>query len=212
MINNRNPAYQILGVLPPKKAEGFLSDWANMPAPWPLTHMDKESLQKFADSTNRIRRRYKELLGDPTQLEWDEHWAVGHLLLRDMLRRAWDTRDMREREWLCFKFRDSYASMARHERMSIEEIREEELAAAVTGPRYAAPPITPLEASLFYFQHQRNRTLRCPNVECPAPYFFASKKGQKFCSRACALPTRLESKRRWWAKHRAKLKKSKRRK
>jgi hypothetical protein len=184
-----------LGTVSITQAERFLCDWANLPGPWPLAKMDPKSLAKFADAQKRIKRRYGKVFGDP----------VGHPWLRDMLRRAWDTTDEREREWLCFRMRDSYAAMVRHQSMSIEEIREEEAAIDDVGsPHYAAPPLTPLEAALFHFQHQAKRARRCQNPECPASYFFASKKSQKFCDTPCTLPARRESKRIWWQNNRAK--------
>ncbi len=41
----------------------------------------------------------------------------------------------------------------------------------------------------------------CPNASCPAPYFVARRRSQKYCSDACALPSQREFKRRWWAEH-----------
>jgi len=64
--------------------------------------------------------------------------------------------------------------------------------------------------AIFYFRHNRDRVLRCPNPECAGPYFFRSKKGQKFCSAECATPSRKESKRRWWANNPSKHRKAKR--
>lgn len=189
---------QILGIISPSQAENLLTDWANLPGPWPLVDMDQESSMKFVDAQKRMRRRHGKFLGDP----------VGHLFLRDLLRRAWSTSDLREREWLCFRLRDSYASMVRRHDMNTEERRKDDTT-DVIGPRYSAPPVTPLEGAIFHFQHQAKRAFRCPNLECPAPYFFVSKKGQKYCSGACAQPAQRESKRKWWQENRAKPKRRK---
>jgi len=72
----------------------------------------------------------------------------------------------------------------------------------------APPPMNLLveEAIDFFRQHAR-RARRCLNVECPAPYFFAKKRNQRYCSVKCANPAALAVKRRWAAKHRAELKK-----
>lgn len=65
-------------------------------------------------------------------------------------------------------------------------------------------PLTSFEAAMFYLQTQLTDSLRrCPNPTCPAPYFFATKKGQKFCSTVCAEPAQRESKRKWWNENRA---------
>jgi hypothetical protein len=42
----------------------------------------------------------------------------------------------------------------------------------------------------------------CRNVDCPAPYFIASRRDQKFCTDVCALPAKKAAKLRWWHKHR----------
>lgn len=177
--------------------ERFLCDWVNVPGPWPLENMDKQSLARFGKAIERLRHHWAGIFGES---------ALGNLWLRDMLRRAWDTSDIREREWLCFRLRDAYATMVRRdgihgEGMSIEDMRKEDL--DVTGPRYAAPPITPFETAIFHFQ-RRKTARRCLNPDCAAPYFFAAKKAQQFCSPDCALPARLESKRRWWNENRGK--------
>lgn len=46
-----------------------------------------------------------------------------------------------------------------------------------------------------------DRMHRCPNSECPAPYFIARRLSQKYCSDACAQPAQKEFKRRWWREH-----------
>jgi hypothetical protein len=67
------------------------------------------------------------------------------------------------------------------------------------------PPVTPFEAAVFYFQTSiADLAKHCGNSECPAPYFIAIKKWQKYCSEKCAGPAARESKRRWWQENRAK--------
>jgi hypothetical protein len=39
----------------------------------------------------------------------------------------------------------------------------------------------------------------CPNSDCPAPYFVAEKRSQKYCSKTCAAPAQREQKRIWWS-------------
>src|SRR5262249_19174616 len=75
------------------------------------------------------------------------------------------------------------------------------------------PPavVTPVEAMIFHLRQNQKRALCCRNPECPAPYFFASKKGQEYCSTECAKPAQRLAKRRWWAKNRAKSPKTKKR-
>jgi hypothetical protein len=55
---------------------------------------------------------------------------------------------------------------------------------------------------LSLLQHSQKLAL-CANKdnECPSPYFVRKKKGQKFCSEACAAPSQREFKRRWFQEH-----------
>lgn len=56
--------------------------------------------------------------------------------------------------------------------------------------------------------HSADRMRICGNPQCPAPYFIASRRSQKFCCDACALPAQREYKRKWWNEHRAKKRKA----
>lgn len=46
-----------------------------------------------------------------------------------------------------------------------------------------------------------DRMCRCPDPDCPAPYFIAQRRSQRYCSEACAQPAQRELKRRWWREH-----------
>jgi hypothetical protein len=46
-----------------------------------------------------------------------------------------------------------------------------------------------------------DRMRYCPNPTCPAPYFIARRRSQKYCSDDCALPAQRELKRAWWKEH-----------
>jgi hypothetical protein len=46
--------------------------------------------------------------------------------------------------------------------------------------------------------HVADRMRHCPNAACPAPYFIARRRSQKYCSDACALPAQREFKALWW--------------
>jgi len=49
--------------------------------------------------------------------------------------------------------------------------------------------------------HVLDRMRYCLNPECPAPYFFAKKRRQKYCTEECAGAGQRELKRVWWAEH-----------
>jgi hypothetical protein len=51
------------------------------------------------------------------------------------------------------------------------------------------------------FTHLAACTVVCQNADCPAPYFFAARHGQKYCSEECARPAQREFKNNWWKEH-----------
>lgn len=46
-----------------------------------------------------------------------------------------------------------------------------------------------------------DRMRYCQNPGCPAPYFIAQRRSQRYCSGVCAQPAQREFKRRWWGEH-----------
>lgn len=175
---------QILGVMSARRAEACLLDWAN------VRHTPKDEATVFL----WLFKKYPEVFPKPA-LPATPTLDPTPLLIKvsaelmstfsDLLRRAWDARTLREREW----YLDDAASLYH-----------------LATDRFGHPPTqaTPLEALLYYFRRNAERALHCPNPACMAPYFFATKKGQKYCSPECAAPSQRESKRKWWHENRAK--------
>jgi len=110
--------------------------------------------------------------------------------IAESLRKAWDAPDDRRFDWYVWKA----VSIAQSQWQMFDFMED--------------PPerATTIEAVAFYLLHNRRRALHCANRDCTAPYFFQQKKGQKFCSMICALPSQRESKRKWWAENRTKKK------
>src|SRR5215216_7331050 len=50
------------------------------------------------------------------------------------------------------------------------------------------PPPTLFEQSLQYLLDAADLAHYCSNPDCPAPYFFARRRSQRYCSDACAIP------------------------
>ena len=63
------------------------------------------------------------------------------------------------------------------------------------------PAFDPFLLVILRALHLADRMRYCPNSTCPAPYFIAKRRSQKYCSDACALPAQREFKRAWWAEH-----------
>ena len=59
-------------------------------------------------------------------------------------------------------------------------------------------PRTRTETLLLRFIDLADYTRRCEALDCPAPYFVASRRSQKYCSPECARESQREFKRRWW--------------
>jgi len=69
-------------------------------------------------------------------------------------------------------------------------------------------PRTDFQRALYGLFRQSARAKVCCNLECPAPYFIASKPTQRYCSEACAEVFQRQWKRRWWAEHGARRRRS----
>jgi hypothetical protein len=70
--------------------------------------------------------------------------------------------------------------------------------------RRQPPAWTLFEQVAFHLQEIAKQARRCGNPECTSPYFFAVKKGQKYCSETCAAPSQRAQKLRWWTENRGK--------
>jgi hypothetical protein len=108
--------------------------------------------------------------------------------LATAIRQAWTAPDAESRDWKMFILRRQVLSFYYAEDRW------------PTSP----PPFTPLQQALRYLQMEGQRARRCANAECSAPYFLSKRRNQKFCGDDCALPARLEAKRRWWDNKRGK--------
>jgi hypothetical protein len=95
------------------------------------------------------------------------------LEFRDAVRRAWKAPDKRSRLYAVIPM---LARFARRE----------------------GSPESAIERALFYLLDDGHLARVCGNAECPAPYYWARRPNQKYCSGDCALPAQRETKLRWW--------------
>jgi hypothetical protein len=63
---------------------------------------------------------------------------------------------------------------------------------------FSVPAQGPFEKALFQLMQAGDLAKFCPNPECAAPYFFAARRSQKYCSDVCAIPAQREAKLRYW--------------
>ena len=155
------------------KVREFLCDLANVRDDW-------TAIQRFVS-------RYGQVLPGPIwrqQEVQDAHSGFWRpiaadrrlLVFRDVVRRAWVETDSRTRN------------------------------------RILIPPIAPfldqpdqphhaIQQVFWYLIEHPGVGRLCPNPECPAPYFIAVKRGQRYCALACAADAQRSHKNKWWAEH-----------
>lgn len=188
---------QVLGAMSPRRAEKLLCDWAN--------------LRGDVAAFRRLFGRYPEIF--EKNGEESTHTEIARWL-RGLLLKAWDAPDQRRREWFIHEVEAYYHKL--HDDSALKKDVGDETAHGILGSyiepgdllfelRTTEPPdqATPLEAMMCYFRRNADQARHCPNPDCLAPYYFATKKGQKYCSEPCALPAQREAKRRWWNENRA---------
>lgn len=196
MGSSRRTGSKILGVIEPARAEAFLLKLAN-------THPLNDAVAE------KLSLSYPEMAqpcGGRLSLE-TLTWAQAYL------QRAWRAPNDRHREWYLHEMRRQY-----REAVVMTGFREMKAQPPVVfslapgfgtsvqqvDPRLIEPPaVTPFEAAVFYLQSRiGDRAKYCGHQDCPAPYFIAIKRWQKFCSEKCAGPANRESKRKWWHENR----------
>jgi len=62
-------------------------------------------------------------------------------------------------------------------------------------------PETPFEAALDRLDDLRERTKVCGNPDCPAAFFIAVRKSQRYCTELCAGVFQRQAKQAWWQHH-----------
>jgi hypothetical protein len=196
MNTSRKQTHDFLGKkeMSTRQMERVLVDLANA-----LTH---------SDSIKRLLMKYP-VLFETLANKPVEGWLLVSQV-QDYLRLAWDASDLRRREWFIFQARRSYhwstvidpINSARLDSKLEEQVR---LSRDLVEAQRAVPALTPFERCAYHFHRIAERARRCGNPECPAPYFFAMKKGQKYCSSKCSAPSQRDQKRRWWRENRAKM-------
>ncbi len=72
------------------------------------------------------------------------------------------------------------------------------------GADVRAPQMSTFERMMYHFQRHENHALRCAYPECGTPFFFAQRKGQRYCSPDCSDDAKREQNRRWWRENRGK--------
>jgi hypothetical protein len=71
------------------------------------------------------------------------------------------------------------------------------------------PPRRPLKDgfldALYRAYEIAPKMRRCGNPKCQRPFFIARRRSDRFCSKACGLPSKRQSKLKWWEKHKKEI-------
>lgn len=212
------------------KVRELLTDWVNIPTDYfegakVGSKPDAVVIRRIDAAIKRLRAHYPEIftirpLGPrPPDAESEitsNQWRLA-AQVQDYLRRAWEASDLRSREWFIFKARDYYhfqtVVMPLFDvRMRSAHERGADLKAELDSPvpdeeeavRHGPPRLTEFERAMYLFQRIADQARRCPNPECPAPFFFTSRKNQRYCGEKCAAEALREQKRKWWAENHSK--------
>jgi hypothetical protein len=199
---------QTLARISTAKLKKFLTELANLRDDLDSTRRFERAFAAFIPSFHRTS------LFDQTQIEEDEQlkrtftptlqdrvienfgahfWMLPSLQM--VVCRLWIEPDVRQREWAAFIIRYHLYTVAQDQSSEVDFLDT----SSDRIPRI--PPPTPFEQALVYLVKFADKARYCANPECPAPYFFAERKNQKYCSEICAAPAQRELKRQWWAEH-----------
>lgn len=194
---------KIRGIVTKKWVERFLLDCVNLPDDLLIWEEKDQRAQK-------VVARYPEVFAEIKFPRVDSSKG-GHLppihgvaSIASLLRDIWDAPDLWLRNWHIYKLQDFHYHAVAESKYWEEYLKKmpvsyDSVNAATDGP----PPISALTVALMYLQ-KTDKARHCPNPACPAPYFFATKRGQRHCSQECAAECTREAKRRWWNENRAK--------
>ena len=203
MKSSEKRGHQILGVLSEKHAQAFLTDCANL-------RRTPESDKDAGFCPPGWWARHPGIVPCPATSTGKMALNAALGFLSCLLQSGWDAPTLRERAWF-FQDAESFSRFlgAKDEERGLWGTSylpdgSPDSCYSITY-QYVKPPAQPtrLEAAFHYLGQHMEQALHCANPECPAPYFFATKKSQKYCSPECAQPAQRASKLRWWNDNRA---------
>jgi len=186
---------QTLAALNSQRLERFLIELVN------LRTGDSGAINRFAEQFAEAFGLYDQRLiirTQPGDRRSPIRAAVETLIIPnfyEIFRAAWIEPDAKTREFAFAMLRTEWMQM-RYPDLGLT-LRDE------GGIKRLPPPgkESPIEMAFRYLLRHHNRTRLCPNSECPAPYFFAARHTQRYCSEKCAQIGERETKRKWWANH-----------
>ncbi len=209
-----------------REARGLLADWANVPADYFLrresgSNPDPNVIKRVDAGIKRLMAHYPEIFSAVSEATSPPPDAESQITTRqwrlaaeiqNYLRRAWDASDLRVRQWFIFKARETYHKETVVNPILFRRLRDTDNQVAeltyysdeVEAVRHGPPRFTEFEQAMDLFHRVAAQAKRCPNPDCPAPFFFASRTNQRYCSEKCAAVGQRDQKRNWWRMNRGK--------
>lgn len=183
---------QTLARLSPRQLERFLLELANL-------RDDLGAVKRFHGRFAHFIPPFDQswLLKEGEVLKPETGDYIWIFMLKHMLCGLWTEPDFRQKEWGAFALR---YMLYRYEHGALGAENPLEI---LVDPNksFRVPPPTPFEKALSHLVKSADTARYCANPECPAPYFFAKRRNQRYCSEICAAPAQRELKRKWWAEH-----------
>ena len=179
------------------QAQRFLTELANL-------RNSLESISRFENKYGHFmpqhQRHFVDYV-DPSSREGirllvdDRNVVMWSTDLQYALRAIWKAPDLRTKDWSIFRLVDELEI----EGTNPHNERQFGVLAIEGGQIKALAPPSALEQIFLYLRKRAHKLDVCSNGGCPAPYFFSTRKSQKYCSEVCAQPSQREFKRKWWA-------------
>jgi hypothetical protein len=184
--------------IPVLRLRQFLRELANLRDDGPQASKFHEKFADILPEPKHLVSLYSDIAKGfqepPSLKEVSYHvWKTWHIPMRNWVQSIWRAQDDRIKRWLLYPLVDS-EMRAREGRAPILS----NLCFAAGPVDFVVEPPGAFESALTYLLNPVARPSRCRNEECPAPYFFAARRNQRYCSNDCALPAQREHKRQWW--------------
>jgi hypothetical protein len=193
--------------MPVQQIKRFLESSVNLPNPLDYP----PHLPAFDLWLNRWQRLFRYESEDETgnnqtiTVSRDDLFLLAPII-RTTLSRLWREKDLRQRDWYCYRLRDVHRKMVRHLEGREEHCQEwgdpKTIQNIMDYALQEVPRISLFESAISWAQTNQKLMLYCANPLCETPYFFRTVKGQKFCSVECAATVRKEAKLKWWNENR----------
>jgi hypothetical protein len=173
------------------------------------------NLSDEGKALNRFKRRFRGILENSVPKGLVRHWWINTagdeydperseevleatlwlLPLRNTLQRIWRAPDSRTKDWGVFMVCRHFFGQGDGSLLT-----DPPLADTGDGFLRLRPPSL-CEQAFLHLPKIADLMKYCANPECPAPYFIAARRSQKYCSAVCSEPALRESKRRWWVEY-----------